>query len=73
MRVFIMLAIAFIQSFDKIIFSINRLSKKKNFIYFRTLSIISSDTHPLEVYSAEFIIDNGQLGFIATDSQRNLR
>ena len=35
--------------------------------------MISYDTHPLEVYAAEFVIDNGQLGFIATDSQRNLR
>jgi len=39
---------------------------------YRTLSIISSDSHPLEVYAAEFVIDNGQLGFVATDAQRNL-
>jgi len=39
---------------------------------YRTLSVISRDTHPLETYAAEFIIDNGHLGFLATDAQRNL-
>jgi cleavage and polyadenylation specificity factor subunit 1 len=34
--------------------------------------MISKDTSPLEVYACEFVIDNGQLGFMATDSERNL-
>jgi cleavage and polyadenylation specificity factor subunit 1 len=38
----------------------------------RTLSMISKDTSPLETYACEFIIDNGHLGFVATDSERNL-
>lgn len=34
--------------------------------------MISKDTSPLETYACEFIIDNGHLGFVATDSERNL-
>jgi cleavage and polyadenylation specificity factor subunit 1 len=34
--------------------------------------MISKDTSPLEVYGSEFVIDNGHLGFVATDSERNL-
>merc|ERR1711879_255189 len=37
-----------------------------------TVSLISRDTNPLEVYACEFAIDNGHLGFVATDSDRNL-
>merc|ERR1712110_1177320 len=39
---------------------------------YRTVSLISRDTNPLEVYACEFAIDNGHLGFVATDSDRNL-
>jgi cleavage and polyadenylation specificity factor subunit 1 len=34
--------------------------------------MISKDTSPLEVYACEFVIDNGHLGFVATDADRNL-
>ena len=34
--------------------------------------MISKDTSPLEVYASEFVIDNGHLGFVATDAERNL-
>ncbi|XP_023327813.1 cleavage and polyadenylation specificity factor subunit 1 [Eurytemora carolleeae] len=49
--------------------SINVLQYQQDY---RTVSVISRDTSPLEVYAAEFIIDNGHLGFLATDSERNL-
>jgi len=39
---------------------------------YRTLSVISRDSNNLEVYASEFVIDNGHLGFLATDAQRNL-
>jgi len=39
---------------------------------YRTVSLISRDTSPLEVYACEFSIDNGHLGFVASDSERNL-
>ena len=39
---------------------------------YRTLSLISRDTAPLETYACEFTIDNGHLGFVASDSMRNL-
>ena len=49
--------------------SINVLQYQQDY---RTVSLISRDTNPLEVYACEFAIDNGHLGFIATDSERNL-
>jgi len=49
--------------------SINVLQYQQDY---RTLSVISRDTSPLEVYAAEFVIDNGHLGFLATDADRNL-
>jgi len=49
--------------------SINVLQYQQDY---RTVSLISRDTNPLEVYACEFTIDNGHLGFVATDSMRNL-
>uniref|UniRef100_A0A671SRV0 Cleavage and polyadenylation specificity factor subunit 1 n=1 Tax=Sinocyclocheilus anshuiensis TaxID=1608454 RepID=A0A671SRV0_9TELE len=33
----------------------------------KTLSLISRDAKPLEVYSVEFMVDNNQLGFLVSD------
>jgi len=49
--------------------SINVLQYQQDY---RTVSQISRDTYPLEVYTCEFAIDNGYLGFVVTDSDRNL-
>jgi len=49
--------------------SINVLQYQQDY---RTVSLISRDTNPMEVYACEFTIDNGHLGFVATDSMRNL-
>ena len=49
--------------------SINVLQYQQDY---RTLSLISRDTAPLETYACEFTIDNGHLGFVASDSMRNL-
>ena len=49
--------------------SINVLQYQQDY---RTVSLISRDTNPMEVYATEFTIDNGHLGFVATDSMRNL-
>ena len=49
--------------------SINVLQYQQDY---RTLSLISRDTEPMEVYATEFIIDNGHLGFVATDALRNM-
>ncbi|XP_073536236.1 cleavage and polyadenylation specificity factor subunit 1 isoform X4 [Phyllobates terribilis] len=38
----------------------------------KTLSLVSRDVKPLEVYSVEFLVDNGQLGFLVSDRDRNL-
>ncbi|XP_041102417.1 cleavage and polyadenylation specificity factor subunit 1-like isoform X2 [Polyodon spathula] len=38
----------------------------------KTLSLISRDAKPLEVYSIEFIVDNNQLGFLVSDRDKNL-
>ncbi|XP_069051049.1 cleavage and polyadenylation specificity factor subunit 1 isoform X1 [Lepisosteus oculatus] len=38
----------------------------------KTLSLVSRDAKPLEVYSIEFMVDNGQLGFLVSDRDRNL-
>ena len=49
--------------------SINVLQYQQDY---RTLSLISRDTHPLETFACEFTIDNGHLGFVASDSMRNI-
>jgi len=38
----------------------------------KTLSLVSRDAKPLEVYSVEFMVDNNQLGFLVTDRDKNL-
>lgn len=38
----------------------------------KTLSLVSRDVKPLEVYSVEFMVDNSQLGFLVSDRDRNL-
>ncbi|KAG9472914.1 hypothetical protein GDO78_016085 [Eleutherodactylus coqui] len=38
----------------------------------KTLSLVSRDVKPLEVYSIEFLVDNSQLGFLVSDRDRNL-
>ena len=49
--------------------SINVLQYQQDY---RTLSLISRDTQPLETFACEFTIDNGHLGFVASDSMRNI-
>uniref|UniRef100_A0A674AMR3 Cleavage and polyadenylation specificity factor subunit 1 n=1 Tax=Salmo trutta TaxID=8032 RepID=A0A674AMR3_SALTR len=38
----------------------------------KTLSLISRDAKPLEVYSVEFMVDNNQLGFLVSDRDQNI-
>uniref|UniRef100_A0A3Q2D0C1 Cleavage and polyadenylation specificity factor subunit 1 n=1 Tax=Cyprinodon variegatus TaxID=28743 RepID=A0A3Q2D0C1_CYPVA len=38
----------------------------------KTLSLVSRDAKPLEVYSVEFLVDNNQLGFLVSDRDKNL-
>ncbi|XP_068093974.1 cleavage and polyadenylation specificity factor subunit 1 isoform X2 [Hyperolius riggenbachi] len=38
----------------------------------KTLSLVSRDVKPLEVYSVEFLVDSAQLGFLVSDRDRNL-
>lgn len=38
----------------------------------KTLSLVSRDAKPLEVYSVEFMVDNNQLGFLVSDRNKNL-
>ncbi|XP_071821020.1 cleavage and polyadenylation specificity factor subunit 1-like isoform X2 [Apostichopus japonicus] len=38
----------------------------------RTLALVSRDAKPLEVYSCEFLVDDSQLGFLASDADKNL-
>ncbi|XP_016321673.1 cleavage and polyadenylation specificity factor subunit 1-like [Sinocyclocheilus anshuiensis] len=38
----------------------------------KTLSLISRDARPREVYSVEFMVDNNQLGFLVSDRDKNL-
>ncbi|XP_063041814.1 cleavage and polyadenylation specificity factor subunit 1 [Engraulis encrasicolus] len=38
----------------------------------KTLSLVSRDAKPLEVYSVEFMVDNNQIGFLVTDRDKNL-
>ncbi|KAJ8942077.1 hypothetical protein NQ318_004102 [Aromia moschata] len=39
---------------------------------YRTLSLVSRDFKPCEVYSVEYVIDNSSLGFLVSDRERNL-
>ncbi|XP_035792501.1 cleavage and polyadenylation specificity factor subunit 1-like [Anopheles albimanus] len=39
---------------------------------FRTLSLVSRDYHPLNVYQVEYVVDNTNLGFLVADDQANL-
>jgi len=39
---------------------------------FRTLSMVSRDYNPLMVYQIEFLVDNANLAFMATDTEANL-
>uniref|UniRef100_A0A3Q2YAZ5 Cleavage and polyadenylation specificity factor subunit 1 n=1 Tax=Hippocampus comes TaxID=109280 RepID=A0A3Q2YAZ5_HIPCM len=39
----------------------------------KTLSLVSRDAKPLEVYSIEFMVDNSQLGFLAKESFGGMR
>ncbi|XP_055081230.1 cleavage and polyadenylation specificity factor subunit 1 [Periophthalmus magnuspinnatus] len=38
----------------------------------KTLSLVSRDAKPLEVYGVEFMVDNSQLGFLVSDRDKNL-
>ncbi|KAL2080282.1 hypothetical protein ACEWY4_024075 [Coilia grayii] len=38
----------------------------------KTLSLVSRDAKPLEVYSVEFMVDNNQIGFLVSDRDKNL-
>uniref|UniRef100_A0A673AJE7 Cleavage and polyadenylation specificity factor subunit 1 n=1 Tax=Sphaeramia orbicularis TaxID=375764 RepID=A0A673AJE7_9TELE len=38
----------------------------------KTLSLVSRDAKPLEVYGIEFMVDNNQLGFLVSDRDKNL-
>lgn len=38
----------------------------------KTLSLVSRDAKPLEVYSVDFMVDSTQLGFLVSDRDRNL-
>ncbi|XP_062865337.1 cleavage and polyadenylation specificity factor subunit 1 [Trichomycterus rosablanca] len=38
----------------------------------KTLSLVSREAKPLEVYSTEFMVDNNQLGFLVSDREKNL-
>lgn len=39
---------------------------------YRTLSLVSRDFRPSEVYTIEFLLDNTQMGFIVSDREKNL-
>ncbi|XP_058460280.1 cleavage and polyadenylation specificity factor subunit 1 [Malaya genurostris] len=39
---------------------------------YRTLSLVSRDYQPLNVYQIEYIVDNSNLGFLVTDEQCNI-
>ncbi|XP_017784844.1 PREDICTED: cleavage and polyadenylation specificity factor subunit 1 isoform X1 [Nicrophorus vespilloides] len=39
---------------------------------YRTLSLVSRDFRPSEVYTIEYLIDNSTLGFLVSDSEKNL-
>ncbi|KAF4518485.1 hypothetical protein B566_EDAN006490 [Ephemera danica] len=39
---------------------------------YRTLSLVSRDFRPAEVYTIEFVIDNTQMGFLISDREKNI-
>lgn len=39
---------------------------------YRTLSLVSRDFRPSEVYTCEFLLDNTQMGFLVADGDKNL-
>lgn len=39
---------------------------------YRTLSLVSRDFRPCEVYTIEFLIDNATMGFLMSDSEKNI-
>lgn len=39
---------------------------------YRTLSLVSRDFRPCEVFNIEFLIDNTTLGFLLSDSEKNV-
>ncbi|XP_053680866.1 cleavage and polyadenylation specificity factor subunit 1 isoform X1 [Anopheles nili] len=39
---------------------------------YRTLSVVSRDFHPLNVFQVEYVVDNANLGFLVSDDQCNL-
>lgn len=39
---------------------------------YRTLSLVSRDFRPAEVYTCEFLLDNTQMGFLIADGDRNI-
>lgn len=39
---------------------------------YRTLSLVSRDFRPCEVFAVEYLIDNTTLGFLLSDSEKNL-
>ncbi|KAK7874284.1 hypothetical protein R5R35_007770 [Gryllus longicercus] len=39
---------------------------------YRTLSLVSRDFRPTEVYTCEFLLDNTQMGFLIADGEKNL-
>ena len=38
----------------------------------KTLSVISRDFEPMEVYRCDFVVDGTNLGFMVSDSNQNL-
>lgn len=38
----------------------------------RTLSLVARDNKSLQIYACEYLIDNGQMSFIVSDSERNI-
>lgn len=39
---------------------------------YRTLSLVSRDFRPCEVFAIEYLIDNAAMGFLVSDSEKNL-
>ncbi|XP_037085613.1 cleavage and polyadenylation specificity factor subunit 1-like [Pollicipes pollicipes] len=39
---------------------------------FRTISLLARDFKPRDIYAVEYLIDNTQVGFLATDAEANL-
>lgn len=39
---------------------------------YRTLSLVSRDFRPCEVFAIEYLIDNTSMGFLLSDSEKNL-